>query len=356
MVGPCKVLLAIRNEQAAIDTGKGCPNAGIVNIPRELLRLWIFDHCLNVSFHLHLVNALLRTTVMSQLSIWLEATRPKTLSAAVAPVMLGSGLAYADGGFTWLPAVICLAFAVLIQIGTNFANDYLDGIKGTDTEARIGPQRAVASGLVAAAVMKWAAIGVLVLGFCIGLSLIVFGGWWLLAVGIASVVCAWCYTGGPFPLAYNGLGDVFVVLFFGFIAVGCTYFVQVGGVTLDALLVGLGCGLLINNLLVVNNYRDRDEDVLARKRTLIVFLGRPFGLRLYMLSACVAGAVPLWLALNGYSWFTGFAWIAVGRSFSALRRMARAESAEDFGALLKDTGVIVAQYGLFLTIGLVLSV
>ena len=213
MVGPCKVLLAIRNEQAAIDTGKGCPNAGIVNIPRELLRLWIFDHCLNVSFHLHLVNALLRTTVMSQLSIWLEATRPKTLSAAVAPVMLGSGLAYADGGFTWLPAVICLAFAVLIQIGTNFANDYLDGIKGTDTEARIGPQRAVASGLVAAAVMKWAAIGVLVLGFCIGLSLIVFGGWWLLAVGIASVVCAWCYTGGPFPLAYNGLGDVFVVLF-----------------------------------------------------------------------------------------------------------------------------------------------
>ncbi len=292
---------------------------------------------------------------MSHLSTWLEATRPKTLPAAVAPVMLGSGLAYADGGFAWLPAVICLAFAVLIQIGTNFANDYLDGIKGTDTEARIGPQRAVASGLVAPAVMKWAAIGVLALGFCIGLSLIAFGGWWLLGVGIASVVCAWCYTGGPFPLAYNGLGDVFVVLFFGFIAVSCTYFVQVGSVTLDALLVGLGCGLLINNLLVVNNYRDRDEDVLARKRTLIVFFGRPFGLFLYLVASCAAGAVVVWLCMRDYGLWVLLGLLPVIRSLILLGQLRRAHEPLDFLAALKGAAVVVAGYGLLLTLGLVLG-
>ncbi|NBB78951.1 MAG: 1,4-dihydroxy-2-naphthoate octaprenyltransferase, partial [Verrucomicrobia bacterium] len=188
--------------------------------------------------------------------IWLEATRPKTLPAAVAPVLLGSSLAWADSGFQLLPALICLFFALLIQIGTNFANDYLDGVRGTDTEARLGPQRAVAAGLVAPVVMRRAAMGVLGLAFCLGLGLIYFGGWWLLLIGVASVVCAWIYTGGPYPLAYNGLGDVFVVLFFGVIAVGCTDYVQVGVLRNEALLLGLACGLVVNNILVVNNYRD----------------------------------------------------------------------------------------------------
>lgn len=269
--------------------------------------------------------------------------------------MLGSGLAYADGGFAWLPAVICLAFSVLIQIGTNFANDYLDGVKGTDTEARIGPRRAVASGLVAPAVMKWAAIGVLALGFCIGLSLIAFGGWWLLAVGVASVICAWCYTGGPFPLAYNGLGDVFVVLFFGLIAVGCTYYVQIGGVTADAWLVGLGCGLLVNNLLVVNNYRDRDEDMLARKRTLIVFFGRLFGLFLYLVASCVAGGVVVWLCLRGYGLWVLLGLLPVIRSLKLLGELRKAKDPLDFLAALKGAGIVVAAYGVLLTLGLVLG-
>ena len=234
------------------------------------------------------------------LKIWLEATRPKTLPAAVTPVLLGSAVACSDGGFDRWAAAICLAFALMIQIGTNFANDYLDGIKGTDTEARLGPRRAVASGLVAPTVMKRAAIGVLAAAFCVGLALIPFGGWWLLGIGVASVLCAWLYTGGPFPLAYNGLGDLFVVLFFGFIAVGCTYYVQVGGMTLDVLLLGLGCGLLVNNILIVNNYRDRDEDLAASKRTLIVLCGRSFGLALYACSSIVAAAVVLWFYFQGY--------------------------------------------------------
>ena len=126
--------------------------------------------------------------------------------------------------------------------------------------------------------MRRAAVSVLILGFCLGLALLPFGGWWLLAVGLASVTCAWCYTGGPYPLAYNGLGDLFVVLFFGLIAVGASYYVQTGALVLDALLLGLGCGLLINNLLVVNNYRDIEGDTKAGKNTLVVRFGRGFAL------------------------------------------------------------------------------
>ena len=139
-------------------------------------------------------------------------------------------------------------------------------------------------------------------------------------------------------MAYNGLGDVFVVLFFGFIAVCCTYFVQVGAVTLDALIIGLGCGLLINNLLVVNNYRDLDEDLRANKRTLIVFFGRPFGLWLYLAASCVAGAVPLWLCLNGYSWFTCLAWFAVGRSLAAAGRLRRRDPSRSLQPCSKKVG------------------
>ena len=135
-------------------------------------------------------------------------------------------MAYHDGLFNWIPSLICLSFALLIQIGTNFANDYLDGVKGTDTEARIGPLRAVASGSVQPLAMRRAALTVLALAFILGLSLIFYGGWWMLLVGASSVICAWLYTGGPYPLAYNGLGDLFVILFFGLIAVACTYFVQ----------------------------------------------------------------------------------------------------------------------------------
>ncbi|MEC7235488.1 MAG: 1,4-dihydroxy-2-naphthoate polyprenyltransferase, partial [Verrucomicrobiota bacterium] len=232
---------------------------------------------------------------MATLQIWFEASRPKTLPAAVAPVVLGTAMAHSDGQLHLVPATICLAFALLVQIGTNFANDYLDSIKGTDTDARLGPRRAVAAGLVSASTMRWAAIVILAFAFCLGLSLIHFGGWSLLAVGISSVLCAWFYTGGPYPLAYNGMGDVFVVLFFGLIAVGCTYFVQAGFVSHEVILLGLSCGLVINNILVVNNYRDIDEDIRANKRTLVVLLGRRWALVQYGLSLIFAGGILSWL-------------------------------------------------------------
>ncbi len=292
---------------------------------------------------------------MASLRIWLEATRPNTLPAAVAPVLLGSAAAYGVGRFHPGAAVICLLFALLIQIGTNFANDYLDGIKGTDTEQRIGPQRAVATGLIAPEVMRAATIAVLAVGFCVGLALIPFGGWWLLVVGVASVACAWLYTGGPYPLAYNGLGDVFVVLFFGLIAVGCTFYVQAGGLTAEVLWLGLSCGLLVNNILVVNNYRDIEEDRLARKRTLVVLLGRRWACAQYILSSLVAGGVVLWFWANGHGGAVLLGLLPVAASLRLALRLPRARTAVDFLAALKGSAQVVAGYGLLLSLGLVLS-
>ncbi|MEM9227118.1 MAG: 1,4-dihydroxy-2-naphthoate octaprenyltransferase, partial [Verrucomicrobiota bacterium] len=160
------------------------------------------------------------------LRVWLLAARPKTLPAAVIPVALGTALAASDGRFQLIPAFVCVLFALLIQVGTNFANDYFDYRSGADNEHRIGPTRAVAAGLVPPALMWRATLVVLTLAFGLGLILIAYGGWWLLLIGVLSVLCAVAYTGGPYPLGYHGLGDVFVVVFFGFIAVMFTYYVQ----------------------------------------------------------------------------------------------------------------------------------
>jgi 1,4-dihydroxy-2-naphthoate octaprenyltransferase len=292
---------------------------------------------------------------MASLHIWLEATRPKTLPAALVPVLLASSLAYVDGCFNWRAATICFLFALLIQIGTNFANDYLDGIKGTDTDKRLGPRRAVATGLIAPATMKRATILVLAIGFCIGLGLIPFGGWWLLVVGVASVACAWLYTGGPYPLAYNGLGDVFVVLFFGFVAVGCSYYVQVGTISFDALLLGLGCGLLVNNLLVVNNYRDVEEDLAARKRTLVVFFGRKFARVQYILSVLLAGVVVIYFGMRGYGLYLLIALAPIAFGLVQGRRLSAAESAQDFLELLKGSAKVVFAYGVLFSVGLLVQ-
>ncbi len=281
---------------------------------------------------------------MVTLQIWLEATRPKTLPAAVAPVLLGTAMAHSDGQSHLLPAAICLVFALLVQIGTNFANDYFDGIKGTDTDARLGPRRAVAAGLVLASTMKWAAIGILAFAFCLGLSLIYYGGWWLLAVGVSSVLCAWLYTGGPYPLAYNGMGDVFVVLFFGLFAVGCTFHVQAGFVSHEVILLGLACGLVVNNILIVNNYRDIDEDMLANKRTLVVLLGRRWALVQYGLSLLFAGAALSWLVWQGRGPMILLGWLAIAYGFHLLRKLAKADTPVDFMAALKGAALLVVAY------------
>lgn len=288
---------------------------------------------------------------MHKVKIWLEATRPKTLSAAVCPVLVGTSLAFNAGRFDWKPALICLFFALLVQIGTNFANDYLDGIRGSDTEQRLGPQRAVASGLVSAERMKFVAIAVLLVAFIMGLALIPFGGWWLLVVGIASVLCAWCYTGGPYPLAYNGLGDIFVVFFFGFVAVGCTYFVQAGSINADVLWAGLACGLLINNILVVNNYRDVDEDRASGKKTLAVRFGRGFAEWQYRLSVLLVGGITIFLSLAlAEALLLLLALIALIPASSLAWRLPQLRTAQEYLNALKTSGLVVAAYGVLFSL------
>ena len=281
---------------------------------------------------------------MSKITIWIEATRPKTLPAAVTPVLLGSSLAHAAEQFAWQPALICLIFAVLVQIGTNFANDYLDAAR-----------RAVATGLIRPSQMRFYAITVLVVAFACGLALIPYGGWWLLVVGIASVLSAWLYTGGPYPLAYNGLGDIFVVFFFGFIAVGCTYYVQTGIITSEVLLLGLTIGLLINNLLIVNNYRDMEEDQSTQKRTLVVRFGRVFALRVYRFAGLSACLTPCLLVVQGYNYTLLCALIPAVAVIFQVKSLGAARTAVDFLNVLKVSGWIVASYGIFVSAGLVLG-
>lgn len=291
---------------------------------------------------------------MSRFQIWLEATRPKTLPAAICPVMVGSALAFDGGSFVLSAALLCLVFGLLIQVGTNFANDYFDGVKGTDTAARIGPRRAVASGDVSGRVMKRAAVVTLAVAFCIGLALISFGGWWLLAVGIASVVSAWAYTGGPYPLAYNALGDVFVLIFFGFVAVGCTYYVQAGALNADVFLAALACGLLINNILVVNNYRDIEEDRLAGKRTLAVLLGRRFAAVIYAVSVFLAGAIVVLLSVKRNDGFLLLALLSLLPSLPVIVQLPKLAQASEYLWALKSSGLVVAAFGLLFAAGVVL--
>lgn len=213
-------------------------------------------------------------TTPSRWSIWLAATRPRTLAAGVAPVVVGTALGGTAGTINWLVAGACLVGAILIQIGSNFANDAFDGLKGADTPERLGPQRAVASGLISAHAMLIATAIVLALAFVIGLYLATVGGWPILALGVVSLVCAVAYTGGPFPLAYHGLGDVFVFLFFGLFAVLGSAWVQVPHtIPLAWWLIAAAVGLQATSIIAVNNLRDLVTDRGVGKYTLAVRLG-----------------------------------------------------------------------------------
>lgn len=233
---------------------------------------------------------------------WFEAARPKTLPASVSPVLLGSALAYYDGMFDLLPATLCLLVALFAQIASNFANDYFDYKKGADREDRLGPARAVAQGWISPKAMLAGTFVTLGLACLFGLLLVCFADWRLLLVGVAIAICVLAYSAGPFPLAYNGLGDVCVLLFYGIIPVCFTYYVQTLSFSLLSFLLSVALGLLSVNILVVNNYRDYAQDKAARKRTTIVLFGRRFGRVLYVLNECVAFLLVLPLILDAPGW------------------------------------------------------
>ncbi|MCC5025165.1 MAG: 1,4-dihydroxy-2-naphthoate polyprenyltransferase [Candidatus Synoicihabitans palmerolidicus] len=287
--------------------------------------------------------------------IWWEAARPRTLPAAIAPVLVATALAWHDGTMHLGAAAICLTFALLIQIGTNYANDCFDFVKGADTKDRVGPRRAVAAGVIAPATMKRAIAAVFGAAFIVGLSLLPFGGWPLLVVGLTSIFSGIAYTGGPYPLAYNGWGDVFVFVFFGLVAVTATYFVQAGQVTPDAWILGAGIGALATNILVVNNYRDIATDRVAGKRTLAVRWGPTFAeLQFAGDHLLMVGAVGWLVARGTWSPVVGgvlavFCLVSGARQY---RRLCAAQNAEELIALLGVTGRHVALTALGVVVGL----
>ncbi len=212
----------------------------------------------------------------SKIDYWILASRPKTLLAAFVPVIVGSSIAYYDGKFKPLAALVALVCALLIQIGTNFVNDLYDYLAGTDTKERVGPTRVLAAGLISPSEMKRAIIFTFGLTFFLGLYLVYISGYITLIIGIVSIIAGIAYTAGPFPLAYNGLGDVFVFIFFGLIGTVGTYYVQALTITPLVVWASIPVGALITNVLVVNNYRDIEQDSKAGKITLAVKYGKNF--------------------------------------------------------------------------------
>lgn len=241
----------------------------------------------------------------SPVGVWWLAARPKTLLAAATPVWVGSACAAAVGAFRLGPALAALVGALLLQVAANFANDVFDYEKGADTAARLGPTRAVAAGWLTPAAMRRGLALVIALVLLVGAYLVSVAGPVLLLIGALSIVSAVAYTGGPYPLGYHGLGDVFVLAFFGFVAVAGTTFVQAGHVPALAWLAAIPVGCLATNILVVNNVRDVETDIAAGKRTLPARFGRRFGVAEYWVLLVVSYAVPFLPPLAGASYGSG---------------------------------------------------
>ncbi len=214
---------------------------------------------------------------MANIKAWIQAARPKTLTAALIPIIVGTCLAKVETGkVLWWVSVLTLLASFFIQIGTNFVNDAMDFKKGADTEKRIGPQRVTQAGIFTAKQVLWMGSGCFLLAVLCGIPLVIHGGVPILLVGLVSVLMGYGYTAGPFPLAYKGLGDLFVILFFGLIAVGGVYYLHTGDLSVGAICAGLQVGLHCTVLIAINNLRDVDGDRLVGKRTLPVRFGKRF--------------------------------------------------------------------------------
>jgi 1,4-dihydroxy-2-naphthoate octaprenyltransferase len=283
----------------------------------------------------------------------LLAVRPKTLTAAASPVLVGTGLAAHSGEAAWLPASAALVGALLIQIGTNLANDYYDFMRGGDTDERIGPVRVTQAGLIPPQAVKLGMIAVLGFAMLVGVYLAVVGGWPIVVIGLASVACAVLYTGGPFPLSYHGLGDVFVFVFFGLVAVGGTYYVQALSWPPDALLAGAALGSLSTALLVVNNLRDIHTDAKAGKRTLAVRIGVA-GTRVeYVALLLVAAVAPaVGVSLLGWPPAALAALLVAPLCWSPLKTLSGYGDPRELIPVLGATARVTAIYGLLLALGL----
>ncbi len=285
---------------------------------------------------------------------WFLAARPKTLTGAAVPVMIALSLSWSDmgGHLRWLPAILCLLFAFIMQIDANFINDYFDFKKGTDDEFRLGPKRACAQGWVTLGSMRKAILTTTLLACLTGLPLILYGGWSMVAVGLLCVVFCFLYTT---HLSYLGLGDLLVLVFFGLVPVCCTYYLQTGQVTGLAAIASLACGLVIDTLLVVNNYRDRDNDRRTGKITLIVRIGESNSERLYLALGIIACLLGICFLVNGYPWAFLLPLVYLLLHIFTYRRMLRIKKGKQLNDILGENARNMFIYGLLTSIGLLMG-
>ncbi|MFQ6007729.1 MAG: 1,4-dihydroxy-2-naphthoate polyprenyltransferase [Candidatus Zixiibacteriota bacterium] len=288
----------------------------------------------------------------SELRIWLLAARPKTLWAAVAPVMIGTAMAFeADSGH-FPSALAALLGAVFIQIGTNFANDYFDFKKGVDQHERFGPTRVTQAGLVTPRAMKAATIVIFSLAVLVGIYLVWRGGWPIVAIGLFSILFGVLYTAGPYPLGYHGLGDLFVLIFFGPVAVGGTYYVQAFGINEIVLLAGLSPGFFSVAILTVNNLRDIRSDSLAGKKTLAVRFGAGFARMEYMLSVLIASVLPVLFYLATRKHLYAMATVLVPlAAIPPIRSVFGKAEGQALNDVLAVTGKLLLLYSVVFSIG-----
>lgn len=283
---------------------------------------------------------------------WALAFRPKTLPAAVAPVIIGTSLAIGDGGFHLPSAALCVLGALIIQIATNLANDYYDFKKGTDAAGRIGPIRVTQAGLIAPSIVKMAYVLFFGIALVIAFQLSLRGGWTLLAVGITAILSGILYTAGPRPLGYNGLGEIFVFFFFGPIAVAGTYYVQTLELNWSVILAGMGPGFLSAAILVVNNLRDIDSDAKANKKTLAVRFGREFTQIEYLILINLSALMPMVIfALiqeRAHIFLSSIIILFAGRSIHSV--FAKTDGPA-LNRALADTGLLLLLYSLIFSFG-----
>ena len=291
---------------------------------------------------------------ISKFQSWILASRPRTLLAAVVPVMVGSALAIFQGIFFPLYSIIALLCSVLIQIGTNFTNDLYDHLKGSDTKERKGPLRVLASGLISVNEMEFAIILVFLTAFLLGLYLVYSVGILILWIGIFSILAGLVYTAGPFPLAYNGLGDLFVFIFFGIVGTMGTYYLHTQEFTVLAFLISIPVGALITNILIVNNYRDIEEDKSAGKKTLAVLLGREFSRYEYIFFILVSFFIPFLLHFKyDFSFWVFLPYLTLPLAIS-LVKMIYVLNGTQLNKTLELSAKFSALFGLLLSVGIIL--
>lgn len=290
----------------------------------------------------------------NSIKAWVLAARPKTLAAAATPVLIGCSLAVADGAFQWTPAVLCFLFAFSMQIDANFINDYYDFLKGSDREDRLGPERACAQGWITLPAMKKGMIFTTLLSCFWGVLLLRYCGWEMIPVGLLCVLFAFLYTAGPYPLAYHGWGDVLVIVFFGFVPVGCTYYTMAHDWTWNVTMGCAACGLVSDLLLMLNNYRDREQDKISGKQTLIVRFGEKTGRYAYLWLGIIAAGLCTYYAFNGHLWAALLPLLFLIPHITTWNEMVKIFQGKELNIVLGKTARNIVVFGLLLSLGLIL--